>query len=747
MSQVHTPYHFVPLSKWIYMPEWAHLVSHDVPFKDGISGVIDYTLTNATPLCVGGHQKKVDNEPSLVQWAKDPKGNPVIPGSSLKGMIRNVLEISTFGKFSGIDDSHFSYRDISNADTNYAKEIMNSKAQAYWLKFDEIKGVWTLDKAEHTTLFHDEFNRYSKCKIENIAFKQPAENKYMQWPLSKPVIKFNIADREIEGTKGNLVQVKRATNLGNGKLEGYPVFSGFRPGNKKYTSTRLNFSYIFYKQENSPQTFSNSDELVQKLFNNHDDDLVNILKKNPHPIYGIPVFAREEGNKILALGLAKMPRKLYKKSVFEIAQQSQALGFSQNMFDLPELMMGTLRNNGFGLKSRISFSESKCVDNKGTKDSSGVILGEPKASYLSAYLEQKSHKNNIVQNELNQYDNSSQLKGWKRYPTQSKFSAHLPKDLANKFNLQSKMELMNVDSKFTGKIVFHNLKKVELGALLWALKFNDESSSSTFFHSLGHGRPLGAGAVYFSDLKLNAQFNDNSDINSIDIESLIDLYINSMNEAHPGNGKNSWAESPQIQHLFSFSDQENNIGKNLSYMPLKTERNGNEISYTSSVQGRNKQVLPDWEDRGSFLDRSESLMAAHTSSSSFGSGRLYNLIKEMENNNELPSIEANLLKSIEAEKEEEKKEQRKAAELAKFSPGMQLYKILKENIDSAPQPEKPPLIRAALAKFIEGDYDEESGYELYKLARECEYHKKPAKRAKDQKVELSNLVKKYGIQV
>ncbi|AXY00928.1 hypothetical protein D1115_06495 [Vibrio alfacsensis] len=44
MSSVHAPYHFVPLSKWVYMPDWAHLVSHDHPFEDGHSGVIEYKL-------------------------------------------------------------------------------------------------------------------------------------------------------------------------------------------------------------------------------------------------------------------------------------------------------------------------------------------------------------------------------------------------------------------------------------------------------------------------------------------------------------------------------------------------------------------------------------------------------------------------------------------------------------------------------------------------------------------------------
>jgi CRISPR-associated protein (TIGR03986 family) len=184
MNQVHAPYHFVPLSKWVYMPDWAHQVSHDVPFKDGLSGKIEYTLTNATELIVGDEQQERKGQPTLVKWAVDPHGNLVIPGSSLKGMLRNVLEIATFGKLSNIDDSHFSYRDISNANTQYQRELYDSIAQAYWVKFDETRQCWTKREAKHIELFHDEFSAFSGCNILNIPFKQPAEEKYKQWPLS-----------------------------------------------------------------------------------------------------------------------------------------------------------------------------------------------------------------------------------------------------------------------------------------------------------------------------------------------------------------------------------------------------------------------------------------------------------------------------------------------------------------------------------------------------------------------------------
>ncbi|MDN3686072.1 RAMP superfamily CRISPR-associated protein [Vibrio sinaloensis] len=95
MTKAHAPYHFVPLSRWVYMPDWSHLVSHDHPFEDGLSGKkIVFKITNTSPLCIG-HQK---DDTGLLKLARNSKGQPIIPQTTLKGMIRNVLEIASFGK-------------------------------------------------------------------------------------------------------------------------------------------------------------------------------------------------------------------------------------------------------------------------------------------------------------------------------------------------------------------------------------------------------------------------------------------------------------------------------------------------------------------------------------------------------------------------------------------------------------------------------------------------------------------------
>ncbi len=104
-------------------------------------------------------------------------------------------------------------------------------------------------------------------------------------------------------------------------------FSSFRPISSNCT-TRYDFSYVFYGEEQTLISLPDLNRMANKLFDNHSESLVAYLKQNPHPQLGIPVFAKEQNGRILALGFAQMPRKLYDKSVKTVAQQTQKLAES-----------------------------------------------------------------------------------------------------------------------------------------------------------------------------------------------------------------------------------------------------------------------------------------------------------------------------------------------------------------------------------------------------------------------------------
>lgn len=103
---IKAPFNFVPLAANVFYPDWAHLVSHDIPFKDSLSGTIHVTICAETPVFIrNGHVQGIeDNEFSY--YLENGKRRYFIPGSSVKGCIRNVLEIMSFGKMQPITNSH-----------------------------------------------------------------------------------------------------------------------------------------------------------------------------------------------------------------------------------------------------------------------------------------------------------------------------------------------------------------------------------------------------------------------------------------------------------------------------------------------------------------------------------------------------------------------------------------------------------------------------------------------------------------
>ena len=97
---IKAPFNFVKVSEKVYFPDWEKQISQDVPFSDGESGTIGLKIIAHTPVFVrNGHialdKKDCNNKDNSFS---NFDGRYFIPGTSLKGSIRNVLEIISFGK-------------------------------------------------------------------------------------------------------------------------------------------------------------------------------------------------------------------------------------------------------------------------------------------------------------------------------------------------------------------------------------------------------------------------------------------------------------------------------------------------------------------------------------------------------------------------------------------------------------------------------------------------------------------------
>ena len=110
-KRISAPYSFVPLNREVYIPEWYNKVSQDIPFEDGEDGSIEVTWRNVSPLIIrDGSCRKKETAQSAFVDLPDGTRRYFIPGSSLKGMLRNVMAIMSFGKFNKYNKACFSKR-------------------------------------------------------------------------------------------------------------------------------------------------------------------------------------------------------------------------------------------------------------------------------------------------------------------------------------------------------------------------------------------------------------------------------------------------------------------------------------------------------------------------------------------------------------------------------------------------------------------------------------------------------------
>ncbi len=110
-KRISAPYSFVPLNGEVYIPEWNNKVSQDIPFEDGEDGIIEVAWRNVSPLIIrDGSCGKKETAQSAYVDLPDGTRRYFIPGSSLKGMLRNVMAIMSFGKFNEYNRACFSKR-------------------------------------------------------------------------------------------------------------------------------------------------------------------------------------------------------------------------------------------------------------------------------------------------------------------------------------------------------------------------------------------------------------------------------------------------------------------------------------------------------------------------------------------------------------------------------------------------------------------------------------------------------------
>lgn len=544
---IQAPYRFVPLSKLIVLPEWGNQVSHDKPFKDGICGELDILLTAQSDICVGGEQiPATKDNAGIVKFFTTPDGKPAIPASSLKGMLRNVLEIATFSRFKQVEDQKLGVRDISESDNFYAEKMKNQKAG--WLKFNGKK--WIITPCSFYRVHQQDILDYFDIKESNWKKLNTVKERYMgkvdkesgdyYRGLQKicPIVYFNEETlREKNGKK--IVNITQSANS-----KGSLVVTG-QPGAFFTKNRAKKYEFIFFKEQEDRALAINSD--VMSGFNqiHADTDEWKFWLSNIDDLkQGIPVFYHTNGNKVTSLGLAYMYKLAYTYSIHDAIGHTNKHHIEMKQPDFADLLFGFIDDED-ALRGRVNIGMGFLQQNDVTlKVSQPTVLSSPKASYYPLYIRQTSNKNfcQLMQN-------NAQLSGWKRY--QVKPVEILDPPEKSKTTVQVRFEMLPENTVFNHKIRFHNLRPVELGALLWVLDFGGRKQLN---HQVGIGKPYGLGQVKLNVNNSKLRRNDTLAVENSELflmackQEFVDYMqgiFKSFNE--------DWEKSDTLKSLFSYA--------------------------------------------------------------------------------------------------------------------------------------------------------------------------------------------------
>ncbi len=266
----------------------------------------------------------------------------------------------------------------------------------------------------------------------------------------------------------------------------------------------------------------------------------------------IPVFFRITGKgkdvKIKDMGFALLYKLPYENSVKDIVESHQKT--QKEKIDLSQAILG-FTSKEKSLKGRVQFSPAFTLKNTVEElPEVTTALGSPKASYYPLYIRQYGSNNKVAQ--YNTF-NDGVISGWKRYPVKNELLSG--KSAGDK--LDTKFKPLNTGVQFKSTIRFHNLKKIELGALLSALTFHGHQNDVC--HSIGMAKPLGYGK-----LKVNSyELKGDSEVTEHELMAYFEKQMNVF------LGQN-WIESEPITELFSMGYSNHGVNNDeLNYMKLE----------------------------------------------------------------------------------------------------------------------------------------------------------------------------------
>jgi len=443
-------------------------------------------------------------------------GVPIIPGSSIRGVLRSVYETATDSCFSTLNpDTRLTMRNNNAKDIRAG--ILKRNQDGNWILYQSKRYMLkarSYPKSKNNGRNEEAWDK-TRCPVYEV--KKDGEGKYICSDGGKRCHSGDKVFFSVLMNGRSEVQYKSKKNIDCGPVaahvsvdkkkgadkEGYLMLGEFI-SNKHHESVFADINIPVNMKE-----FANPAKAVETAMEGLEDTLkvyrnssVNKGYQKTHdgyPMYQkmkaagvIPVWYLCKGRR-LYLSYAALGRIAFEKFVNKHVGK-MAPCTSRNALCPACKLFGMVSKDqtkdAYG--SRIRVTDAKAVSGIDLEEYTLAELSSPRPSYIPFYATVGANQYKGGANP-GYDDNGVTIRGRKYYWHSDNFE-QINHNI-EKTDRNATMEVMESGAVFEFSIYFDRITKTELQKLVWSINFWENDIDGKYMHKIGHGKPIGLGSA------------------------------------------------------------------------------------------------------------------------------------------------------------------------------------------------------------------------------------------------------------
>lgn len=574
------------------------------------TGKLVCKLKNKTPLFIMGESEQDSKGHTKERFYRE-KGIPIIPANSLKGAIRNVIDVLTNSVIRNVEDEKLEQR-IGAGKFESVFGIIESLPEngknGVIVEAERIK-VKTKEKIEigHKKFnFEDNGKEFSKKYNNKDGLIERVKLKDSIYNLKETEIKIKPGVTTVEKLITNFEEYKNYLTDNENGVQGVLWFSSpiFGKIYEKLLIPKKNGRKFEFSKEEYEDFKYIIKQRAERIKNGKDINSSTFYYDKNLEIGDPLLFEVKDGKIAEHLAFSEIPRLRYKFSPLDLVPEEFRPSDSLKKLSFSERLFGTTgdttkkdeekKDELVTLSGRVFFEDAKNYKPEMIDNGNPVTLkafGEPHPTLTTFYLdniEKNYNENKGVSIRGRKFYWHHKEKIGKPFSEYRK-SVEMPKDKngQNKFAYNSSLELMDINNEFEFNVNFENLTDEELGVLIYAIELEDG-----LLHKVGKGKAFGLGSC---KIEIKEFLLENKDkykdflIEPFEKESKKEDYINKAKEKRyfDENRKN-------IKELKAILSKTNDLDFSESPFPEDINKKGETNSlnwFVNNKKGDRKIVL------------------------------------------------------------------------------------------------------------------------------------------------------------